>query len=467
MLKIFNSISRKKEKFVAIKPSEVSIYVCGMTVYDFCHIGHARVMVVFDMIVRYLRSSGFFVHYVRNITDIDDKIIARANENNESINELTERFINAMTEDATSLGVLPPDEEPRATDHIDQIIDMISILVEKKHAYVGDNMDVYFDVGSFKEYGKLSGKCLDDLIAGERVEVQEEKRSPLDFVLWKSAKPNEPSWSSPWGDGRPGWHIECSAMSVYCLGKNFDIHGGGQDLQFPHHENEIAQSICSTGGKFANTWIHNGFVRFNEEKMSKSLGNFFTLREVSRDFQAEVIRFFILSSHYRSPLNYSKDNLKEAKSALDRLYTALFHSPNNNDSVNANQCDSEALLRFSEHMDDDFNTPRAISLLHEIAHNLNKENDKTSIRAIELTNTLKYLGSVLGLLQDNPQLFLQGRTNVTNLDSDIELIENLIKERNDAKSKKDYVKADQIRSKLNSMNISLEDTAHGTNWKRK
>ncbi len=327
MLKIYNSLSRQKEEFKPIEAGKVSMYVCGMTVYDLCHVGHARVMVVFDMVARHLRNIGFDVTYVRNITDIDDKIINRANENNESITELTERFIDAMNEDSDALGVVRPDVEPKATEHMQQIIDMISNLIDKKYAYVGSNNDVYFDVSSFDNYGKLSGKNTDELRAGERVEVQTEKDDPLDFVLWKSAKPEEPSWESPWGDGRPGWHIECSAMSTHCLGNHFDIHGGGQDLQFPHHENEIAQSVCSTDAAFANVWMHNGFVRIDEEKMSKSLGNFFTVREVLKDYQPEVIRFFILSSHYRSPLNYSIDNLEEAKAALSGLYTSLRDVP--------------------------------------------------------------------------------------------------------------------------------------------
>ena len=462
VLKIYNSLTKRKEEFTPIEPGKVRMYVCGMTVYDFCHVGHARVMVVFDMIARHLRSIGFDVHYVRNITDIDDKIIARANENNESITDLTARFIDAMNEDSSALGVLPPDEEPRATEHMEQIIAMITALIEKKHAYVGKNKDVYFDVSSFKQYGQLSGKHLDELRAGERVEVQEEKDDPLDFVLWKAAKPNEPSWPSPWGNGRPGWHIECSAMSTHCLGNHFDIHGGGQDLQFPHHENEIAQSVCSTGDAFVNVWIHNGFVRVDEEKMSKSLGNFFTLREVLHDFQPEVIRFFIISSHYRSPLNYSIDNLKEAKSALSGLYIAL-RDISDFDNVDI---DKDLLARFNEFMNDDFNTPKSISLLHEIARDLNKEKNKSSERARILAASLKYLGSVLGILQDNPQAFLQAKTGGNDSNNDNEEIERLIEERNAAKSLKDYARADQIRDQLHAMNISLEDTPEGTIWRR-
>ncbi len=435
------------------------MYVCGMTVYDLCHVGHARVMVVFDMIARHLRSTGYEVHYVRNITDIDDKIIKRANENNESISDLTERYIEAMNEDSAALGVLPPDEEPRATTTMQPIIDMISKLIENEHAYVGSNNDVYFDVKSFKEYGKLSGKHLDELRAGERVEVQDEKKDPLDFVLWKAAKPDEPSWSSPWGDGRPGWHIECSAMSTQCLGNHFDIHGGGQDLQFPHHENEIAQSECATGEKFVNTWIHNGFVRIDEEKMSKSLGNFFTVREVLKQFQPEVVRFFILSSHYRSPLNYSQENLGEARAALTRLYTAL-RDATDFDSAGIDQTKRD---QFNEYMNDDFNTPKSIALLHELARELNKVDDKSSEKAKSLARTLKSLAEVLGLLQDDPRHFLQSGSAS---DADGEEIEKLIQARADAKAAKDYATADQIRDQLTAMNISLEDTAQGTIWRR-
>lgn len=459
MLKIYNSLTRQKETFQPIEANKVRMYVCGMTVYDLCHVGHARVMVVFDMIARHLRSTGYDVHYVRNITDIDDKIIKRANENKESISELTERYIEAMNEDSAALGVLPPDEEPRATTTMQPIIDMISRLIENGHAYVGSNNDVYFDVKSFKGYGKLSGKQLDELRAGERVEVQDEKKDPLDFVLWKAAKPDEPSWTSPWGDGRPGWHIECSAMSTQCLGNHFDIHGGGQDLQFPHHENEIAQSECATGEKFVNTWIHNGFVRIDEEKMSKSLGNFFTVREVLKQFQPEVVRFFILSSHYRSPLNYSQENLGEARAALTRLYTAL-RDVADFDSAGIDEAKRD---QFNEYMNDDFNTPKSIALLHELARDLNKVSDKSSIEAKALAKTLKVLAGVLGLLQDEPKSFLQSGSTA---DADAEEIEKLIQARADAKVEKDYATADQIRDQLTAMNISLEDTPQGTIWRR-
>ena len=461
MLAIYNSFARKKEPFTPIESKKIRMYVCGMTVYDFCHVGHARVMVVFDMVSRYLRSIGFDVLYVRNITDIDDKIIERAKKNSEQITDLTNRFIEEMNKDANALGVLPPDLEPKATDHIKEIIEMISELIKKEHAYLAANGDVFFDVDSFKDYGKLSGKNIEELRSGERVEIQKEKDDPLDFVLWKSAKKGEPSWSSPWGDGRPGWHIECSAMSIHCLGSHFDIHGGGQDLQFPHHENEIAQSVCSTGNKFANVWMHNGFVRIDEEKMSKSLGNFFTIKEVLKKYQPEVIRFFILSSHYRSPLNYSVENLDEAKSALTRLYTALKESKSDNAGI-----DQDYSAKFNTYMNDDFNTPKAISLLHEIAKKINRIDDKSIDEARRLAFTLKKLGSVLGLLETNPQNFLQGKSDKNKDDDDIERINNLIKERNIARDKKDFARADEIRRELTELNVTLEDTEDGTGWRR-
>jgi cysteinyl-tRNA synthetase len=461
MVAIYNSFTRKKEPFTPIEPNKIRMYVCGMTVYDFCHIGHGRVMVVFDMVSRYLRSIGFDVLYVRNITDIDDKIIDRANSNDESITNLTNRFIEEMNEDANALGVLPPDLEPKATEHMKEIIEMISQLIKKEHAYLGSNGDVFFNVGSFNEYGKLSGKNLEELRSGERVEIQKEKNDPLDFVLWKSAKKGEPSWPSPWGDGRPGWHIECSAMSVHCLGSHFDIHGGGQDLQFPHHENEIAQSVCSTGGKFASVWMHNGFVRVDEEKMSKSLGNFFTIKEVLKKYQPEVIRFFILSSHYRSPLNYSVENLDEAKSALTRLYTALKESGSNNVGV-----DKDYLTQFNSYMDDDFNTPKAISLLHEIAKKINRNEDKIHEESKILASTLKKLGSILGLLESESQDFLKGKNSENKDDVDTDHINDLIRQRNIARDKKDFEKADEIRRQLAELDVTLEDTEDSTDWRR-
>ena len=366
-MKIYNTLTRKKEEFIPRIPGKVGMYVCGMTVYDYCHIGHARVMVVFDTIARYLRHKGYDLTYVRNITDIDDKIINRANENGEDFTALTERFINAMHEDERALSVLPPDIEPSATQSIPDIITMIEALITKGLAYVGTNGDVFYSVSKFKPYGKLSGKNLADLQAGERVDVDQAKQDPLDFVLWKMAKPGEPSWDSPWGQGRPGWHIECSAMSTCCLGNHFDIHGGGMDLQFPHHENEIAQSEGATGEKFVNYWLHNGFVRVDNEKMSKSLGNFFTVREVLKQYQPEVVRFFILLSHYRSPLNYSDEQLNDAKAGLTRLYTALRDVEVIDSPIN-----DEYKVRFEQAMDDDFNTPVALSVLFDIATELNK-----------------------------------------------------------------------------------------------
>ena len=461
MVAIYNSFTRQKELFTPIEPNKIRMYVCGMTVYDFCHIGHARVMVIFDMVSRYLRSIGFDVLYIRNITDIDDKIIERAKSNSESITDLTNRFIEEMNKDASALGVLPPDSEPKATEHMTEIIEMISQLIKKKHAYLAGNGDVYFNVGSFNDYGKLSGKNIEELRAGERVEVQKEKNDPLDFVLWKSAKKGEPSWSSPWGDGRPGWHIECSAMSIHCLGSHFDIHGGGQDLQFPHHENEIAQSVCSTGGKFANIWMHNGFVRVDEEKMSKSLGNFFTIKEVLKKYQPEVVRFFILSSHYRSPLNYSVENLDEAKSSLTRLYTALKEF--NSDNVSADQ---DYTNQFNSYMDDDFNTPKAISLLHEIARKINRNEDKTHEESKRLASTLKKLGAVLGLLESEPQDFLKGKSNENKENVDADYINELIRQRNIARDKKDFEKADKIREQLAELDVTLEDTEDSTDWRR-
>jgi cysteinyl-tRNA synthetase len=389
---------------------KVGLYVCGMTVYDYCHIGHARVMIVFDMVVRYLRHLTYDVTYVRNITDIDDKIIQRARENNENFNALTARFIDAMHEDERALFVLPPNIEPRATQHIPSIIGMIEKLIHQNFAYIGSNGDVFYAVNQFATYGQLSGKHLNELHAGERIDVDLAKRNPLDFVLWKMAKPDEPAWTSPWGRGRPGWHIECSAMSTDCLGHTFDIHGGGMDLQFPHHENEIAQSEGATGEKFVNIWMHNGFVRINEEKMSKSLGNFFTVREVLKQYRPEVVRFFILSSHYRSPLNYSDEQLNEAEAALTRLYTALRDL---DDQIN-NLQDPAVIFQggwgtcFEDAMNDDFNTPVALSILFEIAKELDKTKHAKPEKAYSLALTLKTLANILGLLQSSAETFLKG-----------------------------------------------------------
>lgn len=459
MLNIYNTLSRSKQEFKPMQPGKVSIYVCGITVYDYCHLGHARMLLVFDMVTRYLRACDYDVTYVRNITDIDDKIINRARENNETITALTDRFIAAMNQDADALGIIRPDIEPRATGFIAQIIAMISKLISNGYAYVGANGDVFYDVSQFEGYGKLSGKNIEDLRAGERVEIQEAKNDPLDFVLWKSAKPDEPGWESPWGAGRPGWHIECSAMSVDTLGETFDIHGGGQDLQFPHHENEIAQTCGATGKPFVNLWMHNGFIRVDDEKMSKSLGNFFTIRDVLKAYQPEVIRFFILSSHYRSPLNYSDANLKEARTALARLYTAI------RDITDDTAAHDQAFIaKFHEVMEDDFNTREAVTLLHEIAHEINKAGDNQSERARTLAATLRYLGGILGLLQDKPENFLQsGKTGsgVTN-----DQIQQLIDERAMAKSQKNFSLADQLRDQLVGQGIILEDTSKGTIWRR-
>ncbi len=454
MLKIYNTLTRSKQAFIPRQPGKVGLYVCGMTVYDYCHIGHARVMVVFDTVARYLRHSGYELTYVRNVTDIDDKIIQRANDNGEDFTALTERFIAAMHEDEQALAVLPPDIEPRATRSIDSIIEMIQKLLAREYAYIGSNGDVFYSVNRFDGYGKLSGKNIDDLKAGERVDVDNAKRDPLDFVLWKMAKPGEPYWDSPWGQGRPGWHIECSAMSTCCLGNHFDIHGGGMDLQFPHHENEIAQSEGATGEPFVNYWMHNGFVRVNEEKMSKSLGNFFTVREVLKQYRPEIIRFFILSSHYRSPLNYSDEHLDEAGVALTRLYTAL-----RGVEVVDTEIDNEFKQRFEQAMNDDFNTPVALAVLFELVRELNKAEDKTILAA-----TLKRLAAILGLLQDDPESFLKGGAGEGLAEADIE---QLIEARKTAKANKDWAQADSIRDQLKAQGIVLEDGAGGhTIWRR-
>ncbi len=455
MLKIYNTLTRSKQEFKPRHYPKVGMYVCGMTVYDYCHIGHARVMVVFDTVARYLRHSGYQLTYVRNVTDIDDKIIQRANERGESFMALTERFIEAMHEDERALSVLPPDIEPRATQSIDDIIKMIVTLIDKQFAYVGSNGDVFYAVSRFQGYGKLSGKNIEDLQAGERVDIDSAKRDPMDFVLWKMAKPDEPAWDSPWGKGRPGWHIECSAMSTCCLGNHFDIHGGGMDLQFPHHENEIAQSEGATGETFVNYWMHNGFVRVNEEKMSKSLGNFFTVREVLKQYRPEIIRFFILSSHYRSPLNYSDEQLDEACVALTRLYTAL-----RGVEIADVALDQAYVERFQQAMDDDFNTPVALSVLFDLARELNKADDKQVLAA-----TLKALAALLGLLQDEPDQFLKGGAGDDGISA--EQIEQLIEDRKTAKANKDWAQADSIRDQLKAQGVVLEDVAGGnTIWRR-
>jgi cysteinyl-tRNA synthetase len=460
MLTIYNSLTRRKEKFQPIDPGKVRMYVCGITVYDYCHIGHARMILVFDMIVRYLRFRGYEVNYVRNITDIDDKIINRSLENGEPFNELTGRFIQAMNEDFEALDVLAPDSEPRATDHIEQIIVMIGRLLENGYAYRAANGDIFYDVSAFGDYGKLSGKNVEELRAGIRVDVQEEKADPVDFALWKAEKPGEPAWDSPWGRGRPGWHIECSAMSTHCLGDDFDIHGGGQDLRFPHHENEIAQSVGAGSRTFVNVWIHNGFVRVDDEKMSKSLGNFFTIREVMERYLPEVIRFFILSSHYRSPLNYSDGHLDEARAGLTRLYTSIRDIDPGDGGLEPGY-----RQRFEQVMDDDFNTRAAITLFHEIAGEINRLEDKASEHTARLAGTLVQLGGVLGIMQMRPGEFLHAAAG--NGDIPPEDINRLIEERAQAKAARNYAEADRIRERLTGQGIILEDGPGGTTWRRK
>ena len=461
MLKIYNTLTRKKEIFSPRVEGKVGLYVCGMTVYDYCHVGHARVMVVFDTVARYFRYSGYELTYVRNITDIDDKIIRRAHEQGVTLTELTERFIDAMHEDERALSVLPPDIEPKATQSIPDIIAMIEVLCAKDLAYVGNNGDVFYAVTKFKHYGQLSGKNLDDLQAGERVDVDLAKRNPLDFVLWKMAKTNEPAWPSPWGLGRPGWHIECSAMSTCCLGNSFDIHGGGMDLQFPHHENEIAQSEGATGEKFVNLWMHNGFVRINEEKMSKSLGNFFTVREVLKQYQPEIIRFFILSSHYRSPLNYSDEQLNDARLALTRLYTALRGCAEENADI-----DMDYKVRFEVAMNDDFNTPVALSILFDLARELNAAKEAKLEKVQDLVATLRFLGGLLGIVQGDADDFL--KSGVVNGEVvNVELIEQQIQARLAAKIAKDWSLADKIRDDLKGQGVILEDAPNGlSTWRR-
>ena len=458
MLKIYNSLAKCKQDFVPLTTNEVKLYVCGMTVYDYCHLGHARVMVVFDMVARWFRDSGYEVTYVRNITDIDDKIIKRAQENHESIEVLTDRFIRAMDEDAAILGVLPPSFEPRATQYIGNMISMIQILIEKNFAYAAPNGDVYYAVDKFPDYGKLSGKVSADLYAGERVAVDPHKKNPLDFVLWKAVKSNEPYWTAPWGKGRPGWHIECSAMCENYLGEHFDIHGGGQDLQFPHHENEIAQSEAAHDTPFVNYWMHNGFVRVDNEKMSKSLGNFFTVRDVLASFQPEVVRFFILRAHYRSPLNYSDNHLEDARHALDRLYTAL----KGNMVTTTFKLDWNNIYaqRFMEAMNDDFNTPEAIAVLFDLANETNKAGMKQGAAL------LKGLGRILGLLQQDPQQYFQDKTLLVDLAYTSEQIDKMIQERIAARKEGDYTKADNIRKDLFNVGIVLEDNSQGTSWRR-
>jgi len=461
VIRIYNTLTQQKETFTPIEPGKVRMYVCGMTVYDYCHLGHARVLVAFDVVTRYMCNRGYDVTYVRNITDIDDKILRRAEENAEPFTELTDRMIVAMHEDEALLGVLTPNAEPRATDYIDDIVAMINTLIESDHAYAAGNGDVYFSVESFEGYGKLSKKKLEDLLAGARVDVQEAKRSPADFALWKAAGEGEVSWPSPWGDGRPGWHIECSAMSTRCLGDTFDIHGGGPDLLFPHHENEIAQSESATGHTFVNTWMHAGAIRVNKEKMSKSLGNFFTIREILETYPPEVVRFFLVSSHYRSQVDYSEDNLAEAGRSLARLYHALRGIvPASSNDVPETDHDR----RFVELMDDDFNCPGAISVLHALANDINQHRrEGRDDEAKEAATVMIRLGAVLGLLQQDSDAFFQADSGGELTAEDIEA---KIQARADARKTKDFAGADRIRDELAEQGIILDDSREGTSWRR-
>ena len=460
MLKIYNSMTHKKEDFIPIIEGKIGLYACGITVYDYCHLGHGRQMVTFDFLVRYLRYRGFDVNFVRNITDIDDKIIHRANENGESIDALTARFIQAMYDDGDALGTMRPDREPKATEYIPHIISMIETLIEKNYAYAASNGDVYYRVNHFKNYGALSHQKPADLQIGARIEANEDKQDPLDFVLWKASKENEPAWDSPWGEGRPGWHIECSAMSTNELGNNFDIHGGGLDLKFPHHENEIAQSCAATDCKFVNTWMHTGLINVDDEKMSKSLGNFTTIREALAEYRPEEIRYFMIASHYRSPLSYTADNMQGARAALERFYTALRELPESEELDNNNY-----EQRFIQAMDDDFNTPEALAVLFEITREINRAKSNAATIAAQLGALLKRLAGVLGLLEDNPTNFLQA-TNAPNAVNPAE-IEALIDNRNEARTNKDWQLSDKIRDELTSMGVELEDTSTGTVWRMK
>jgi cysteinyl-tRNA synthetase len=457
MLSIYNTLTKSKDVFKPLVDNQVSMYVCGMTVYDFCHIGHARVMVAFDVVTRWLRHRGYDVTYVRNVTDIDDKIIKRAQENGEPFEALVERMIAAMHEDEARLNVLRPDQEPRATGHIAGMHAMIQTLIDKGFAYAADNGDVYYRVGKFVGYGKLSRRKIEDLKIGARIEVDEAKQDPLDFVLWKGAKPGEPSWDSPWGKGRPGWHIECSVMSTCCLGETFDIHGGGPDLVFPHHENEIAQSEAATGKLYANAWMHAGAVRVDGEKMSKSLGNFFTIREVLEKYQPEVVRYLLVSSHYRSPINYSEDSLKEAKGALERFYNALKGLPDA-----APTGGEEFVERFGAAMDDDFNSPEGCAVLFELAREINRLRESDVQAAAGLAARLKELAGVLGVLQLEPEAFLQaGAAGKV----DAEEVEALIAARLQARAEKNWGESDRIRDQLTAMGVVLEDGKGGTTWR--
>jgi cysteinyl-tRNA synthetase len=458
-LKIYNSLTKAKEPFVPVTPKKIGIYVCGMTVYDYCHLGNARVFIFFDLLVKYLRSLGYEVLYVRNITDIDDKIIKRAEKLNESAISLAERMINEQHQDEKALLISPPDIEPRVTKHLPEIIQIITSLIEKKYAYEV-NGDVYYDIAKFSDYGKLAHKDLDTLKAGARVEINEQKKDPLDFVLWKKAKPGEPSWDSPWGKGRPGWHIECSAMASRYLGNHFDIHGGGSDLKFPHHQNELAQSEGAFGEKFVNFWIHVGFLEVDQKKMSKSLGNFFTVREVLKKYSAETIRYFMAASHYRSPLNYSEENLKNAENALKTLYLALRGLDLKNATNSTDPEITNFTNNFTDAMNDDFNTPLAIKYCFDLVHHINnlKAQGKTEA-AISCAKTLKEKALIFGFLQKNPEEFLQEGI-------DVKKIEDLIQKRNQARQEKNWSEADRVRKELETMGVILEDTASGTVWRK-
>jgi cysteinyl-tRNA synthetase len=463
-LTLYNTLTRSKQEFVPIDPNRVRLYVCGMTVYDYCHLGHARVLVAFDVITRYLRAAGYDVLYVRNITDVDDKILRRAVANGESIAALTDRFIEYMHQDELRLGVLSPDLEPRATEHMDSIVAMVQTLIEKGHAYQADNGDVYYAVTSFSDYGELSGKNPDELLAGARIDIGEFKRDPRDFALWKAAGAGEVQWPSPWGPGRPGWHIECSAMSLDCLGAHFDIHGGGPDLPFPHHENEIAQSEAANDCKFVNYWLHAGAVRIDGEKMSKSLGNFFTIRDILVEYHPETVRYALVGSHYRSAINYSKDNLVEASRALQRLYTALRGLDNVESRVLlALDADDQYVQRYRQAMDDDFNTPVALAVLFDLVRELNAARESGGTEVRRLATLLKSLAQPLGLLQGDPDAYLQAGAGD---DLSAAEVETLIAERQEAKAARDYARADQLREQLGLQGIVLEDTRQGTIWKR-
>ena len=461
MLKIFNTLSRQKEEFKPINGNKIGMYVCGVTIYDLCHIGHGRTFVAFDVVSRYLRYLGYDLTYVRNITDVDDKIIKRAAENNETCDQLTERMLVEMYRDFDALNIARPDFEPKATAHIKEIIKLVELLLKREHAYVADNGDVMFSVETDKDYGILSRQNLEQLQAGARVEVVDVKRNPMDFVLWKMSKLGEPSWSSPWGNGRPGWHIECSAMNNKQLGNHFDIHGGGSDLMFPHHENEIAQSCCAHDGSYVNYWMHSGMVMIDHEKMSKSLNNFFTIRDVLAHYDAETVRYFLMSGHYRSQLNYSEENLKQARASLERLYTALRGTNSQTNPAGGNEFKS----RFNDAMNDDFNTPEAYSALFDMVREINRLKSEDPVAVDGLAAQLRELAAILGILQQDPETFLQGGAQGES--DDVAKIEALIKQRNDARQAKDWALADDARNQLTEMGIILEDGAQGTIWRRK